>query len=36
MRPVLSGDDAEISPWAMSGPIWIDTDGDGKALGRKR
>src|SRR5690606_14865800 len=22
MRPVLSGDDAEISPWAMSGPIW--------------
>ncbi len=36
MRPVLSGDDAEISPWAMSAPIWIDTDGDGKALGRKR
>ena len=36
MRPVLSGDDAEISPWAMSGPIWIDTDGDGMALGRKR
>lgn len=36
MRPVLSGDDAEIAPWAMSGPIWIDTNGDGKALGRKR
>ncbi len=36
MRPVLSGDDAEISPWAMSGPIWIDADGDGKALGRTR
>ena len=36
MRPVLSGDDAEISPWAMSGPIWIDANGDGKALGRKR
>lgn len=36
MRPVLSGDDAEIAPWAMSAPIWIDTDGDGEALGRKR
>jgi antitoxin (DNA-binding transcriptional repressor) of toxin-antitoxin stability system len=36
MRPMLSGDDAEISPWAMSGPIWIDADGDGKALGRTR
>ena len=36
MRPVLSGDDSEIAPWAMSGPIWIDADGDGKALGRKR
>lgn len=36
MRPVLTGDDAEISPWAMTGPIWIDVDGDGKALGRTR
>jgi hypothetical protein len=36
MRPVLSGDDVEISPWAMSGPIWVDVDGDGKALGRTR
>ena len=34
MRPVLSGDDAEIAPFAMSGPIWIDADGDGRALGR--
>ena len=36
MRPVLStsGDDGEIAPWAMSGPIWIDANGDGKALGR--
>jgi hypothetical protein len=36
MRPVISGDDAEVAPWAMSGPIWIDVDGDGKALGRTR
>lgn len=34
LRPVLSGDDREIAPWAMSGPIWIDADGDGKSLGR--
>jgi hypothetical protein len=34
MRPMLSGDDAEIAPWAMSGPVWIDADGDGKSLGR--
>lgn len=34
LRPVLSGDDAEIAPFAMSAPIWIDADGDGKALGR--
>lgn len=36
MRPVLAGEDAEIAPWAMSGPIWIDADGDGRALGRRR
>ncbi|MBX3205064.1 MAG: CehA/McbA family metallohydrolase [Labilithrix sp.] len=36
MRPVLSGDDSEIAPWAMSGAIWIDADGDGRALGRRR
>ncbi|HVM68219.1 MAG TPA: CehA/McbA family metallohydrolase, partial [Gaiellaceae bacterium] len=36
MRPVLSGADAEIAPWAMAAPIWIDADGDGKALGRRR
>jgi hypothetical protein len=34
MRPMLSGDDAEIVPWAMTGAIWIDADGDGKSLGR--
>jgi hypothetical protein len=36
MRPVLStrGDESEIAPWAMAAPIWIDADGDGKALGR--
>lgn len=34
MTPVLSGDAKEIAPWAMSGAIWIDANGDGKALGR--
>ncbi len=38
MAPVVqtSGTDgeAEIQPWAMSGAIWVDADGDGKALGR--
>lgn len=34
MRPLLAGDDAEIAPWAMTGAIWIDADGDGRALGR--
>ncbi len=34
MSPVLSGDAAEIAPWAMTGAIWIDADGDGKSLGR--
>ncbi len=32
--PVLSGDPAEILPFAMTAPIWLDADGDGKALGR--
>ncbi len=36
MHPVLSGDPDEIAPWAMTGPIWIDADGDGKSLGRTR
>lgn len=34
MRPVIAGPDADIAPWAMSAPIWVDVDGDGKALGR--
>jgi hypothetical protein len=34
MRPVLDGDAKEITPFAMTGAIWIDADGDGKALGR--
>ncbi len=37
MTPVLTaadGAESEIAPWAMSGAIWIDADGDGKALGR--
>ena len=37
MSPVLgsaAGADAEITPWAMSGAIWIDADRDGKSLGR--
>lgn len=34
MTPVLTGDGKEISPWAMTGAVWIDADGDGKSLGR--
>jgi hypothetical protein len=34
MSPILSGEPAEIAPWAMTGAIWIDADGDGKSLGR--
>jgi hypothetical protein len=37
MSPVLgaaAGADAEITPWAMSGAIWVDADRDGKALER--
>jgi hypothetical protein len=34
MAPVIGGDDREIVPWAMTGAVWIDADGDGRALGR--
>jgi hypothetical protein len=37
LTPVLSGGDLqglEIRPWAMTGAIWIDVDGDGQALSR--
>jgi hypothetical protein len=36
MTPVLTGADKEIAPWAMTGAIWIDTDGDGRSLGLAR
>lgn len=36
MRPMFAGEDREISPWAMTGAIWIDANGDGKALARER
>jgi hypothetical protein len=36
MKPVLAGDDAEIVPWAMTGAIWVDADGDGVSLGRSK
>jgi len=35
MTPVFDGDAKEIAPFAMSGAIWIDADGDGVSLGRK-
>lgn len=35
MRPMFAGEDREIAPWAMSGAIWIDGNGDGKAWGRE-
>ena len=34
MRPMFAGEDKELTPWAMSGAIWIDANGDGKSLGR--
>jgi hypothetical protein len=34
LRPVLAGDDADILPFAMTGAVWVDADGDGAALGR--
>jgi hypothetical protein len=34
MKPMFSGEDRELLPWAMSGAIWIDANGDGKSLGR--
>jgi len=34
LEPVLHGEAAEIMPFAMTAPIWIDADGDGHALGR--
>jgi hypothetical protein len=34
LTPVLSGDPTEIAPFAMTSPLWIDADGDGRALGR--
>jgi hypothetical protein len=34
LAPVLGGDERDIRPWAMTGAIWVDADGDGRALGR--
>jgi hypothetical protein len=36
LTPVLAGDEHEILPWAMTGAIWVDADGDGRVLGRAR
>ncbi|WP_437645498.1 hypothetical protein [Sorangium sp. So ce362] len=34
LEPVLTGDPGEILPFAMTAPLWIDADGDGRSLGR--
>jgi hypothetical protein len=34
LSPILGGDGRELAPWAMTGAIWVDADGDGRALGR--
>jgi hypothetical protein len=35
LAPVVPGDgDEKALPWAMTGAIWVDANGDGKALGR--
>jgi len=31
---VLTGDPGEIRPFALTAPLWIDADGDGRSLGR--
>ena len=36
LSPVLDGDPKEILPYAVTGAVWIDADGDGRSLGRKR
>jgi hypothetical protein len=35
MKPMFSGEDKELLPWAMSGAVWIDANGDGKSLARE-
>jgi hypothetical protein len=34
LTPVLEGEARDILPWAMTGAIWVDADGDGRALKR--
>ncbi|WP_437568507.1 CehA/McbA family metallohydrolase [Sorangium sp. So ce542] len=34
LEPVLAGEPDEILPFAMTAPLWIDADGDGRSLGR--
>ncbi len=34
LRPVLAGDAQETAPFAATGAVWIDADGDGSSLGR--
>ncbi|WP_437286141.1 hypothetical protein [Sorangium sp. So ce406] len=34
LEPVLAGAPDEILPFAMTAPLWIDADGDGRSLGR--
>ncbi|KYF72750.1 hypothetical protein BE15_41935 [Sorangium cellulosum] len=34
LDPVLAGEPHEILPFAMTAPLWIDADGDGRSLGR--
>lgn len=36
MAPIVAagGNSDEVAPWAMTGAIWIDADGDGHSLGR--
>ncbi|WP_437895351.1 CehA/McbA family metallohydrolase [Sorangium sp. So ce124] len=36
LEPVLAGDPGEITPFAMTAPLWIDADGDGRSLGRAK
>ena len=35
LEPVLHGDPAELLPFAITAPLWLDADGDGRSLGRE-
>jgi hypothetical protein len=35
MSPVLAGEGDDVLPWAMTGAVWIDADGDGSSMSER-